>query len=108
MMTSNFDRQELLGILNSLSDDRLVQALGSAGISIEGGGSIASDMALPNPVDELVPWNMSSVKVPLTTRPPIVNRSKITEMPQQPAQAGGYMGNPGLDNMAPFAATAMG
>lgn len=106
MMTSNYDRQELLGILNALSDDRLVQALSAAGINIEGGGSIGADLALPDPVDELTPWNRTSVKVPMTMRPPIVDRTKTIEMPA-PAP-GGYMGNAGLDNMAPFAATAAG
>ncbi len=107
MMTSNYDRQELLGILNALSDDRLVQALSAAGINIEGGGSMAQDMAMMDPVDELTPWNRTEVKVPLTTRPPIVNKGQTVDLPQ-PQLPGQYMGQPSLDNLAPYAATAAG
>lgn len=106
MMTSNYDRQELLAILNALSDDRLVQALSAAGIGIEGGA--AESQPLGDPRDELTPWNATAVKVPMTTRPPIVNLAKITETPQPAAAPGGYMGDPNLDSIAPYAATAMG
>jgi hypothetical protein len=108
MMTSNFDRQELLGIINALPDDRLIRALSAAGITIDGGSSMAADMALPDPVDELTPWNRTAVKVPLTTRPPMVNRSQTTDLPERAVAPGGYLGNPGMDNLAPYAATAAG
>lgn len=108
MMTSNYDRQELLGILNALSDDRLVQALSAAGINVDCGPGMAQELALGDPVDELTPWNRTAVKVPMTTRPPIVDRAKTLEMPQPPAMPPAYLGNPGLDNLAPFAASAAG
>lgn len=108
MMTSNYDRQELLAIFNALSPERMVQALGAAGIGIDGGASMSDDMALPDPVDELTPWNKTEVKVPLTSRPPIVNRSQTIELPVQQPMPAQYMGQPGLDNLAPYAATAAG
>lgn len=109
MMTGNYDRQEMLGILNALGEDKLLKALAAAGIQLDGSSSLATDMALPDPVDELTPWNKTDVKVPLTTRPPIVDRMRTTELPAPPPMAaGGFMGDPSMDNLAPFAATAAG
>ena len=97
MMTSNYDRQELIGILSALSDDRLIQALSAAGVSVSPG-----DMAgASDPVNELTPWNRTEVRVPMTQRKPIADLSRTFE--QQPAPAMSYLNDPRMDSIAPYA-----
>ena len=101
MMNSSYDRQELIGILSSLSDDRLIQAMSAAGVQVSP-GDLSNDLALPDPVDELTPWNRTAVKVPFTSRPPIVNQSRLLEMPQPPRQPS-FLSDPRMDSIAPYA-----
>lgn len=102
MMTTNYDRQELIGILSALSDDRLVQALSAAGVSVSP-GDLGAELAMPDPVESLTPWNRTEVKVPFTQRPPLVNQQRTWEMPQQPAPSMSFLNDPRMDSIAPYA-----
>lgn len=103
MMTTNFDRQELIGILSSLSDDRLVQALSAAGVTVSP-SDLSADLAGHEPVASLTPWNKTEVRVPFTRRPPLVDQSKTWDMPErQPTPALGFLNDPRMDSIAPYA-----
>jgi hypothetical protein len=98
--------EELAGIFAALEPDKQIKALAAAGISLGGLGNPFAGAGEVDVPDELAPWNRTEVKVPFTQRRPIVDKARTVEAPPPPPMPAQYAGDPGLDSIAPFAATA--
>jgi hypothetical protein len=77
------NRNQMISILSSMSDEKLVQAMSATGIDV--GPSEGYDLGEEESAG-LEPWNMRDVSVPAVVKPPLVDKSVFTR-PATPMQA---------------------
>lgn len=93
------NRQMMLSILNSMSDDKLVQAMGAAGIDMpmDQGYDLGNEEA-----EGIQSWNARDVSVPPANKPTFFDKAVIAPKPQMPGQRAYMQGMPqemgGLDD----------
>lgn len=108
------DRQQMLAILSSMSDDALMKACSANGIEC-GGGSYQSDMGGESPAEGLESWNDTRIDMPMSKRPPILDTGKILAAQKQAAQPRPQVTRDmlgpeatGIEDMAPIPGEASG
>lgn len=74
------NRDQMLAILSSMSDDALMKACAANGIECGGAGY---DLGDQGSADGLESWNDTRIDMPQHKSPPLVDHSKITEMRKQ-------------------------
>lgn len=83
------NRQTMLSILNSMADDKLIQAMKATGIDcggMEEGYDLGDESA-----EGIEPWNARDVSVAPANKPKFFDKQVIERQPQMMAQGREYM-----------------
>lgn len=84
------NRQQMLSIIGTMSDDNLMRALSATGVECcdEMGmdGDYGSGLGAEDDGGELVSWNNTDVKVPKTKRPPLFDKNQTLDIPKPQVQ----------------------
>jgi len=79
------NRQQMISILQTMSDDSLMQAMSAVGIDASCDDE-GYEMGEPDGDEGLQPWNERDVSVEDANKPELFNKAQITKQPMQEQQ----------------------
>lgn len=90
------NRAQLLSIINSMADDKLLEALSAAGIDL--GDQMQPDMDLgAETTDGLEPWSAKEVQVDPANKPSLFDKNKFVKQPPVVVRRPQYMPQTPMD-----------
>lgn len=75
------NRQQMLSILNTMSDDNLLQALSAVGV--QGGSEMGGHEWMGGEDDGLTSWGMTDVKIAPPNKPALIDANKFVDREAQ-------------------------